>query len=148
MKKPSYKKYAIISLFAGFIILANLSFKQQSPNPENSIYKDEYRKNLLAFLEAEKNLSQLISGQNIQTTEGKAFIKNEIAKARLKMKAADFWLSYLEPTAYHKINGPLAVEWETEVFEKFERPYKREGAGFTLAENYLDEKEADPKRND
>lgn len=146
MKKPSYKKYAIISLLAGFIILANLSFRQQSPNPGNSIYKDEYRKNLLALLEAEKNLSQLISGQNIQTTEGKAFIKNEIAKARIKMKAADFWLRYLEPTAYHKINGPLAVEWETEVFEKFERPYKREGAGFTLAENYLDEKEADPKQ--
>jgi cytochrome c peroxidase len=31
------------------------------------------------------------------------------------------------------------VEWETEVFEKFEKPYKREGAGLTLAELYLEE---------
>ena len=41
---------------------------------------------------------------------------------------------------YKKINGPLPVEWETEVFEKFEKPYKRNGAGLTLAELYLEEK--------
>ncbi len=52
----------------------------------------------------------------------------------------DFWFRYLEPTAYKKINGPLPVEWETEVFEKFEKPYKREGAGLTLAALYIEEK--------
>ena len=31
------------------------------------------------------------------------------------------------------------MEWETEVFEKYEAPYKREGAGLTLAEQYLGE---------
>src|SRR5690606_21123046 len=46
---------------------------------------------------------------------------------------------YFEPVAYRKLNGPLPVEWETEVFEKFEPPYKRTGAGLTLAEQYLDE---------
>jgi cytochrome c peroxidase len=51
----------------------------------------------------------------------------------------DFWFRYLEPISYKKINGPLPVEWETEVFEKFEKPYKREGAGLTLALLYLDE---------
>jgi cytochrome c peroxidase len=29
------------------------------------------------------------------------------------------------------------VEWENEVFEKYEKPYKREGAGLALAELYL-----------
>lgn len=38
-----------------------------------------------------------------------------------------------------KVNGPLPVEWETEVFEKFESPYKREGAELSLAELYLEE---------
>jgi cytochrome c peroxidase len=47
------------------------------------------------------------------------------------MKAIDFWLRYIEPTLYKKINGPLPVEWETEVFEKYEKPYRREGDGFT-----------------
>lgn len=51
----------------------------------------------------------------------------------------DFWFRYLEPLSYKKINGPLPVEWETEVFEKFETPYRREGAGYTLASLYLDE---------
>jgi len=66
-------------------------------------------------------------------------VKEQIWEARLKMKGLDFWLRYLEPTVYKKINGPLPVEWETEVFEKFEKPYKRDGAGLTLAEQYLDE---------
>ena len=33
------------------------------------------------------------------------------------------------------------MEWETEVFEKFEAPYKREGAGLTLAALYLEEED-------
>ena len=59
------------------------------------------------------------------------------------MKSLDFWFRYLEPEAYRKINGPLPVEWENEVFEKFEPPYRREGAGLSLAEKYLDEKTID-----
>lgn len=51
----------------------------------------------------------------------------------------DFWLRYLEPVAYRKLNAPLPVEWETEVFEKFEAPYRRSGAGLTLLQLYLDE---------
>jgi len=62
-----------------------------------------------------------------------------IELARLKLKGIDFWLRYLDPIAYKKINGPLPVEWETEVFEKWEKPYKRDGAGLTLAELYLEE---------
>jgi cytochrome c peroxidase len=60
-------------------------------------------------------------------------------RVRLSMKSADFWLRYLEPLAYKKINGPLPIEWEVEVFEKWEKPYKRIGSGLTLAEAYLEE---------
>ncbi len=48
----------------------------------------------------------------------------------------------MEPIVYKKINGPLPVEWETEVFEKFEKPYKREGSGLSLAILYLNEEDA------
>jgi cytochrome c peroxidase len=58
----------------------------------------------------------------------------------------DLWFRYLEPVAYKKINGPLPVEWETEVFEKFEKPYKREGAGLTLAALYLDEEKIEKNK--
>lgn len=68
-------------------------------------------------------------------------LQNAILDSRKELKKADFWLRYLEPLAYKKINGPLPVEWETEVFEKFEKPYKREGAGLTLAALYLEEKD-------
>lgn len=66
-------------------------------------------------------------------------IREQIESARLKLKAVDFWLRYLEPIIYRKINAPLPVEWETEAYEKWKKPYKREGAGLTLAETYLDE---------
>ena len=66
-------------------------------------------------------------------------IRQQIEAARLKMKGLDFWFRYLEPNVYRRINGPLPIEWENEVFEKFEPPYKREGAGLSLAEKYLDE---------
>ncbi|MBK6522634.1 MAG: hypothetical protein IPG08_10000 [Sphingobacteriaceae bacterium] len=66
-------------------------------------------------------------------------IRDEINSCRLELKGIDIWLRYLEPISYKRINGPLPVEWETEVFEKFEKPYKREGAGLTLASLYLDE---------
>lgn len=62
-----------------------------------------------------------------------------IHEARFELKKNDFLLRYLEPTAYKKINGPLSVEWETEVFEKHEKPYKREGAGLTIAEQTLED---------
>jgi cytochrome c peroxidase len=62
-----------------------------------------------------------------------------IHAARLQLKEVDFWLRYFDPIAYRLINGPLPVEWENEVFEKFEKPYRRVGAGLTLSELYLQE---------
>ena len=52
----------------------------------------------------------------------------------------DFWWMYYETIAYKKINGPLLIEWENEVFEKHEKPYKREGFGLSLALMYLEDK--------
>ncbi len=70
---------------------------------------------------------------------GRNEIRQEIGRARLKLKSIDIWLRYFEPVAYNQLNGPLPVEWENEVFEKFEKPYRREGAGLSLAELYLNE---------
>ena len=64
-----------------------------------------------------------------------------IHQCRFSLKSIDFLLRYLEPNQYKKINGPLPVEWETEVFEKFEKPYKREGFGLTIAEIAINEGE-------
>src|SRR5690349_8090230 len=86
-------------------------------------------------------LSSAIKSTDPSSEEGKEKIKALIHTCRLKMKDLDFWFRYFEPNVYRRINGPLPVEWENEVFEKFEPPYKREGAGLSLAEKYLDEKE-------
>ena len=100
-----------------------------------------YTSQMTEFANSEKDLLKTIGQEDLQTANGKQIIKNKITEARLKLKAVDFWLRYLDATAYHKINGPLPVEWETEVFEKYEKPYRRDGAGLTLAELYLDAKD-------
>ncbi len=79
-----------------------------------------------------------IKTSDINAVAARDVIKRQIEAARLTMKGLDFWFRYLEPNMYRKINGPLPIEWENEVFEKFEPPYKREGAGLSLAEKYLD----------
>jgi len=80
-----------------------------------------------------------LSNADVTTKSGKEDTRHRIESVRLKLKATDFWLRYFQPVGYMKINGPLPVEWENEVFEKFEKPYKREGAGLSLAELYLNQ---------
>lgn len=104
-------------------------------------YALNYREKLLVFQNQQQELFQLIKETDLSSERNKALIRSKIKNARKSLKSIDLWLRYLEPTAYKKINGPLRVEWETEVFEKFEKPYKREGAGLTLAELYLDEEQ-------
>ncbi len=139
IKRIFHKTYFIVFLLAGFVLLANLAFRSPGTKAENEEYKNLYRSRINDFTRTEKELAQFIQAQNIRTAEGILSIKKHIAAARIKMKGIDLWLRYLEPTAYHKVNGPLPVEWETEVFEKFEKPYRRDGAGLGLAELYLDE---------
>lgn len=119
-----------------FILLAIVSIFAFRDNPV-STYRSVYDQKLDAFSEQQQNLLTFISKQDISDTAARQLIITEIAASRSKLKAIDFWLRYLDPTIYRSINGPLPVEWETEVFEKYETPHKREGAGLINAENYL-----------
>lgn len=127
----------MIAVIVAATLLGTFSFRMRVAEQYISYYRDK----LDRFTESEIDLMKAIRTNDLSTQAGIAAVKEQIRKARLALKGIDFWLRYLEPVMYKKINGPLPVEWETEVFEKFERPYKREGAGLTLAELYLDEKE-------
>ncbi len=129
--KKTYLAYLLLVISAVLI----LSFS----NTEHTAYLGCYKEKISRLKQAEVNLSEQIKNGDLSSTAAKQQIKQAIDSARIALKAADIWLRYLEPLAYKKINGPLAVEWETEVFEKFEKPYRREGAGLTLAAQYLDE---------
>jgi cytochrome c peroxidase len=102
-------------------------------------YSNYYNEKLDAFARQQEALLASINAADIHTEKGIEQVKQQIQLTRNKLKGMDFWFRYLEPTMYKKLNGPLPVEWETEVFEKFEKPYKRSGAGLTLAALYLDE---------
>jgi cytochrome c peroxidase len=127
------KIFSVIAaiLFIAFCFSFNLRQKKT--------YNNLYNSSLLEFKE-----QQLILLNKIRTTElldapAAAKIREQIKISRLKLKGLDFWLRYFEPVAYRQINGPLPVEWENEVFEKFEPPYRRQGAGLSLAEQSLED---------
>ncbi len=120
-----------------FLVLVFVLCFSFSTNNNQSSYKNYYTESVLNF---QKESFQL----NIYVQQNKSKIDLDLVKIRIHslrklLKQNDFWLRYLEPTTYKFINGPLPVEWETEVFEKFEKPYKRIGKGLTLAELYLEE---------
>lgn len=103
-----------------------------------SPYFDLYTARLAEFQQEQRALIKLVENQK-DISGDNIILAKQIEETRSKLKAIDLWLRYLEPVAYKKINGPLPVEWETEVFEKFEKPYKRYAAGLTLAQLYLEE---------
>lgn len=124
----------ILSFTAAAILFIVFSF---SSGPVTNSYKQAYFSELKQLEDQQKDL--LLNAQNGTTIQ----LQESINQVRLKMKEMDFWLRYLAPLSQKKINGPLPVEWETEVFEKFEKPYKRDGAGLTLAWLLLDEPKPD-----
>jgi cytochrome c peroxidase len=128
------KRY-VVSL--GFVVIAMCFFSFK--NVLRSEYSENYYGNLVEFRFRQITLLEVIKNADLSRPAEIAKIRAGINDARIAMKGADLWLRYLDPLAYKKINAPLPVEWETEVFEKFEKPYKREGAGLTLAALYLDE---------
>lgn len=131
MKKISAALF--IFIITAFVFI---SFKNTDTiNPYLFRYKEQVNK----FQGQQKELLELIKNSDLANETSKTFIRSKINQSRIALKNVDIWLRYLEPVAYKKINGPLPVEWETEVFEKFEKPYKRDGAGLTLAALYLDE---------
>jgi len=119
-----------------FILLAFISVFAFRSNPV-SAYRSVYNQKLNAFSDEQQKLYSLIAKNDPADSSSQKQILSGIEAARRKLKAIDFWLRYLDPTIYRSINGPLPVEWETEVFEKYEQPHKREGAGLINAENYL-----------
>lgn len=130
------KEYILIVLF---ILTAFISISFIQDNPEEYIH--HYHSHLEKLQKRQNTLLEIIRNTDLQSEQGIEKIKLEIILSRNALKAIDFWIRYMEPISYKKINGPLPVEWETEVFEKFERPYKREGAGLTLAALYLEEED-------
>jgi cytochrome c peroxidase len=134
-------KKAVI-FFAVIIAVATISVSfRQTDN--SAVYLQCYTNKIGLYKEAQQKLLETILQSNTHSPDGLEKIKQQIHLARLQLKSVDFWIRYLEPIMYKKMNGPLPVEWETEVFEKFEKPYKREGAGLTLAELYLEEENVD-----
>lgn len=124
------KKIGLLAVL--IVLMAVLSFTSLDRNAYTNDYKTK-------MVKLEETLTQLHSFIQKKTHNDTTGIDEAISKARLQLKTVDFWLRYLEPTVYKQLNGPLPVEWETEVFEKYEPPYKREGAGLTLAKLYLEE---------
>ena len=127
------KAIAVI-LFTVFTIFC-LSFSKKG----NKSYNNLYNQSLLVFKQQQIILETFILHTDLSSEENRRSLRTQIEAARLKLKNIDFWLRYFEPNAYRKINGPLPVEWENEVFEKFELPYRREGAGLSLAELSLEQ---------
>ena len=122
-------------------LLAVLSFRNNVPT---NAYQDLYLARIKSFENNQESLLQDIAHWSPTDTLASDKIRKSIHENRTSLKSLDFWLRYLNPISYKQINGPLPVEWETEVFEKFEKPYKRPGAGLTLAELYLDETNVQP----
>lgn len=128
-----------ITLILSVAIIALISFSFREESIPGTLYSDRYFQKLDHFKERQAALIRCIAQSDLDKEQDVEKIKSEIQLARHEMKGLDFWLRYLEPISYRTINGPLPVEWETEVFEKFEKPYKRDGAGLTLAALHLDE---------
>lgn len=124
-----------IRIIAVIVAVAICSFTLST---EEKAYRKNYNSKVNDLNRQLLRLTELVSGTDIATESGKASIYKEISHARLALKSSDFWLRYFEPVAYNRINGPIPVEWENEVFEKFEKPYRRDGAGLTLAALYLE----------
>lgn len=130
------RKIKIVSATVVLITFSLLSFKTKL---NNSDYAQLYFGRLNDLTQKHKQLITLIEAKNLDSETERNKLKEEINVVRLSLKSFDFWARYLEPVSYKQMNGPLPVEWETEVFEKFEKPYKRQGSGLTLATLYLDE---------
>ncbi len=114
------------------VIILLAAFKQQAPK---SAYVEMYGQLYSKFENSVQKLQQYTLEAHCQSDS----IRQLIHQARLDLKSLDFWWRYTDPINYKLINGPLPVEWETEVFEKYEKPYKRIGGGLTLAELALND---------
>lgn len=136
-KKLKFRNhFTVLGLIICFIFFS-YSFKSTE---EEKPYTMHYILSLADFNVRMDDLKNYIMDNNLSDPKVILNIKSNIYTCRSLLKQLDFWWRYYEPIAYKKINGPLLVEWENEVFEKHEKPYKREGFGLFLALMYLEEK--------
>lgn len=115
------------------------SFMLQHPRD----YESRYFSHTVTLEQHVQGLLNALPQTNFQDSAQRIAFQHQLHECRKTLKRLDFWYRYLEPVVYRKINGPLPVEWETEVFEKFEPPYRREGGGLSLAEIALLEEQPD-----
>lgn len=127
-----------ITLLFTTVFLSCIFFSFRQNDKPLSVYAGTYFSGVQNLDNSLHTLLSAIENGNLDDNH-KEDIRKQVRSARKELKRIDFWLRYFEPTIYKQINGPLPVEWETEVFEKYEKPYKREGAGLTLATLYLEE---------
>ena len=104
---------------------------------DSDVYKSTYSHLLNAFENSSDRIQRYAGLGEVNEDS----LRSLIHQARMDLKPLDFWFRYANPIQYKLINGPLPVEWETEVFEKYEKPYKRIGSGLTLAEIALNDKD-------
>jgi cytochrome c peroxidase len=128
------KVFLVILILSAAVFCLSFNLRQKKE------YKNLYFSSIAELKQDQNQLRTIIRQANLADANDLKKIKAQIRNNRIKLKAIDFWLRYLEPIAYKKINGPLPVEWETETFEKYEPPYRRQGGGLTLAELSLEEK--------
>jgi cytochrome c peroxidase len=124
-------------IISGILVLSLLLFLLGF-KPNKTEYQNLYFQKLEDFNTAQTALLSELKTADLTSETGKNNILKKLRYSRLKLKSIDLWLRYLEPISYKQLNGPLPVEWENEVFEKFEKPYKRPGAGLSLAEEELE----------
>lgn len=135
MKHPK----SFLSTGLPLVFLPLLGLLVYGTNYKSSSYYHLYETRIQEFVSSQKQALDYLSIEQVSDPGSRLRCKEIIHQNRLLLKSVDFWLRYFHPQLYRKINGPLMVEWETEVFEKFEVPYKRIGAGLGLAESYLEE---------
>jgi cytochrome c peroxidase len=128
-----------IVTYIGVVVCS--AYKQ--PGAGNIGYKELYFKSISDLGTGFNNLEKVIEQSDASNSNGKKAILAELYKCRKELKKSDFWTRYLDANAYRSLNGPLPVEWETEVFEKFEKPHRREGYGLSIIENMIDSNKTD-----
>jgi cytochrome c peroxidase len=124
------------------LLLSSIAFISFNNSRHNG-YNDLYKSGISDLSTSLNDLHKQITTSETGFSQNREQILAAIRAARKQLKKVDFWLRYMDPNLYKKINGPLPVEWETEVFEKFEKPYERRGAGLSLATLYLQENQPD-----
>jgi cytochrome c peroxidase len=128
------KKISTPLFLAGCVVVFSSAYRGSNSGP----YADLYYKDIADLKASFTKLTDVLAQANLSTTAGKNAVFTQLYLTRKVLKKSDLWTRYLEATTYRALNGPLPVEWEVEVFEKLEKPYRRPGYGLSVFENALD----------